>query len=211
MAGYPDWVLQHKMKGTYINKVGDKYYLYAAHSERVPGTKRVKRICDGYLGRITQENGLIPPKPKVQTPFITYEFGLSSLVFSLCTNIHKGFLSSFHKYGDFIMVASILTYIFGFYSKDLLQHSWLSLQFPDIEIPDTLTSSQKNALERGERMITDTMNNLFSSEITQAKSLFSLVTLVFVNNELYCCEIPSVVNDFIHRYQLEWRPGLWLK
>lgn len=32
---YPDWVLKHKKPGTYINKVGDKYYLYAAHSERV--------------------------------------------------------------------------------------------------------------------------------------------------------------------------------
>lgn len=27
-------------KVNYINKVGDKYYLYAAHSERVPDTKK---------------------------------------------------------------------------------------------------------------------------------------------------------------------------
>ena len=31
-ADYPDWVLTRKKKGTYITKVGDKYYLYAAHS-----------------------------------------------------------------------------------------------------------------------------------------------------------------------------------
>ena len=37
-ADYPDWVMKYKEKGTYINKVGDKYYLYAAHSERVKGT-----------------------------------------------------------------------------------------------------------------------------------------------------------------------------
>lgn len=54
---YPDWVLQHKKKGTYVNCVKGRYYLYAAHSERVPGTKKVKRICDGYLGRITEEAG----------------------------------------------------------------------------------------------------------------------------------------------------------
>ena len=44
---YPDWVLKHKIKGTYINCVGDKYYLYAAHSERILGTKKVKRVSDG--------------------------------------------------------------------------------------------------------------------------------------------------------------------
>ena len=31
MADYPDWVLAHKKKGTYVNRVGDRYYLYAAH------------------------------------------------------------------------------------------------------------------------------------------------------------------------------------
>lgn len=30
MADYPDWVLQHKKKGTYINHQNGKYYLYAA-------------------------------------------------------------------------------------------------------------------------------------------------------------------------------------
>lgn len=38
---YPDLVLKHKIKGTYTNYVGCKYYLYAAHSERAPGTKKV--------------------------------------------------------------------------------------------------------------------------------------------------------------------------
>ncbi len=52
--------MKFKKKGTYINKVGDKYYLYAAHSERVKGTNKVKRVSDGYLGRITETDGLIP-------------------------------------------------------------------------------------------------------------------------------------------------------
>jgi len=211
MADYPDWVLLHKKKGTYINKVGDKYYLYAAHSERIPGTKRVRRVCDGYLGRITQEDGLIPPKPKVSTPVINYEFGLSSLIISLCANIHKGFLKNFRNYGDFIMAASILTYIFGFYSSELLKYSWVSLHFPHMEIPSKLTLPQKSAIERGERMITDTMNNTFSSEIDTVKALFSLVTLVSVNNKLYCSQIPDAVNGIILKYQLEWREQIWLK
>ena len=65
-ADYPDWVLAHKNIGTYINKVGDKYYLYAAHSERIKGSGKVKYVCDGYLGRITKDDGFIPSKSKPQ-------------------------------------------------------------------------------------------------------------------------------------------------
>ncbi|MBO6215432.1 MAG: hypothetical protein J6N76_07840, partial [Lachnospiraceae bacterium] len=61
-ADYPEWVMKYKKKGTYINKVGDKYYLYAAHSERIKGTNKVRRVSDGYLGRITEKDGLIPAK-----------------------------------------------------------------------------------------------------------------------------------------------------
>ena len=41
---YPEWVMTHKKKGTYINRVGDKYYLYAAHSERIKGTGCIFRL-----------------------------------------------------------------------------------------------------------------------------------------------------------------------
>lgn len=43
-AEYPDWVMKYKKKGTYINKNGDMYYLYAAHSERIKGTNKVKKM-----------------------------------------------------------------------------------------------------------------------------------------------------------------------
>ena len=74
---YPDWVLKHKIKGTYINRVDDKYYLYATHSERILGTKKVKRVSDGYLGRITEKDGLIPSKDKVSSDILVYEYGRS--------------------------------------------------------------------------------------------------------------------------------------
>ena len=74
MPNYPEWVLKHKKKGTYINVANGKYYLYAAHSERVPGTSKVRRVCDGYLGRITEKEGLIPPRDKVKGEIIVYEY-----------------------------------------------------------------------------------------------------------------------------------------
>ena len=84
MANYPDWVLKHKRKGTYINRVKDKYYLYAAHSEREPGTGKVKRVCDGYIGRITEKDGLILSKPKIKGSIEVREYGREAIVFQLC-------------------------------------------------------------------------------------------------------------------------------
>ena len=85
MANYPDWVMVHKKKGTYINCVNGKYYLYAAHSERVPGTKKVRRVSDGYIGRITQEDGLIPARDKVTGEVCVYEYGLCMTILTPAT------------------------------------------------------------------------------------------------------------------------------
>lgn len=87
MAGnYPDWVMAHKKKGTYVNKVGNKYYLYAAHSERIKGTDKVRRVCDGYLGRITKEDGFIPANNRLKhEPAETMIPMKRSVIFRPCT------------------------------------------------------------------------------------------------------------------------------
>lgn len=211
MANYPDWVMVHKKKGTYINKVGDKYYLYAAHSERIPGTGKVRRVSDGYLGRITEKDGLLPPKNNVTEPVLSFEFGLSSLIFSLCANIHKGLRRSFVIYGDFIFVASVLSFIYGFFSEELFYHSWLSLHLPDLNIPSPLTQAQENGIGRGAHMIQDTMNRRFGSDLMLVRAAFSQITLVSVNNRLYCSTHPGSIATLIQTYQVDWRPEQWQK
>lgn len=211
MADYPDWVLAHKKKGTYINKVGDKFYLYAAHSERVPGTKKVKRVCDGYLGRITETQGLIPPKQKLNIPFRSFEYGLSSLALSLCGNIHKGLRRTFVIHGDFIMCASILNYIYGCFSEDLFHHSWLSLRFPQLVFPSQLTGQQENGIQRGTRMVTDVFSKTFGEDLAQVKAAFSLVILASSGRDFYCSELPDSVPGFIEHFSLTWRADLWQK
>ena len=86
-SNYPDWVLEHKQPGTYINKVGDKYYLYATHSGRVEGKKYPVRVCDGYLDRITQKDGFIPVKSKIQDVPLAFEVGLSYTFLSFSGHI----------------------------------------------------------------------------------------------------------------------------
>lgn len=213
MANYPDWVLAHKKKGTYINKVGDKYYLYAAHSERIPGTKKVKRVCDGYLGRITETEGLIPSRNNsfIKPPFHSLEYGLSSLILLLCSNIHKGFRRTFVKNGDFIMTASILNYIYGCFSEELFGYSWLSLHFSDLSFPKQLTRQQETGILRGTRMITEILSKKFGEDLPQVKASFSLITLASSGQNLFCCELPDSVHVFVEQYSLSWRADLWQK
>ncbi len=204
MAEYPDWVLKYKAKGTYINCVKGKYYLYAAHSERIKGTDKVKRICDGYLGRITQEEGLIPPKDKVEGSVVVLEYGLSSIILSLCTNIHKGMRRSFTKSGDWVMAASILSFIYGKYDAFLFNQSYLSQRFPDLDLDAAPTEAQKFGIERGRMMIQDTLSRHFGGDLPSVLLHFPLVYKVKVNGRIYRSEESVPAKELRQKYNLNW-------
>jgi len=209
MANYPDWVLSQKKKGTFVNKVGDKYYLYSAHSERIKGTTKVKRICDGYLGRITEKDGLIPPKEKIKDIVVTYEFGFSFTAISTTKKIHTGLRKTFVKYGDFIYVSSILTYIYGLSNKELFELSYLCFHFPELDFPDVITDTQTAGVERGTRMIADTMKKHFGEDLSLLKVYFSSVNLIRINGKLYCSSMSGTVKEFSAKYLLNWEDAVW--
>lgn len=59
---YPDWVLKEKKKGTEVVHRNGKYYLYKISSVWNKEKGRAQKVTLGYLGRITEDKGLIPPK-----------------------------------------------------------------------------------------------------------------------------------------------------
>lgn len=203
MANYPEWVMKCKEKGTYLNCVKGKYYLYAAHSERVPGTKKVKRICDGYLGRITEKDGLIPPKDKVEGTVTVLEYGLSTLVLSVCSNIHKGLRKTFTKNGDFVMVAAILSFIYGKYDDRLFKYSYLSERFPYLDFNLSTTKAQTSGIDRGFRMIKDTMVRAFGDDLNDVLIHFGHLYKVNVNGKLYLSEESDKVHAFKQKYSIK--------
>lgn len=204
MATYPDWVMEHKKKGTYINVVKGKYYLYAAHSERVKGTNKVKRISDGYIGRITQEDGLIPAKEKVKGPVIVQEYGLSTTILSLSTKIHKGMRRTFTKSGDLVMVASILDYIYGKYDNHVFSQSYLSYRFSELDMDDITTKAQKIGIERGKLMILDTLSQYFAEDLSLITTYFPLIYKVKINGKFYQSEEPTATKELRQKYNLNW-------
>lgn len=208
-ADYPDWVLAHKKKGTYINKVKDKYYLYAAHSERVKGSGKVKRVCDGYLGRITEEDGFIPAKSKLINVPEVFEIGLSYAVVSASAQIRLGLRRSFPKYGDVVYSCSVLSYIYGEYSKELFVNSYLCILFPDISFPDSFTKAQLTGIERGKRMLEEHLGKVFGEDILRIRSLFPDVRLLRLNSQYYLSKLPEAVALLSEKYSINWRNPLW--
>lgn len=208
---YPEWVMTHKKKGTYINRVGDKYYLYAAHSERIKGTGKVRRVCDGYIGRITQEDGLIPARPKLKSPPVSYEIGLSYFIMSLTENILSGLRKSYRKNADLIYSCSILSFIYGKTSLDLFYGSYLSVRFDNVSYPDKFTDSQSSGIERGIRMISDTVKNILGDEAEIIARLFPDVRLIKADNYFYLCGLNEDILTLSKKYSLEWEEQLWQK
>lgn len=210
-ADYPDWVLAHKKKGTYINKVGDRYYLYAAHSERIKGSGKVKRVCDAYLGRITKEDGFIPANSRFINTQEVFEIGLSYTLVSVSGHIHLGLCHSFPKYGDAVYSCSVLSYIYGEYSKELFEHSYLGILFPDSPFPDRFTKAQLTGIERGRRMLEDHLEKLFGEDLHRIRSLFPDVRLLRIGSRYCLSRLPDTVVLLSEKYSIDWRNELWQK
>ncbi len=62
MANHPQWALAQKKPGTELRCIRGKYYLYECSSFYDKETKKTRKKTGKYLGMITQENGLVPPR-----------------------------------------------------------------------------------------------------------------------------------------------------
>jgi len=77
MSAYPDWVNQHKEKGTSVKRVGNSYYLYKSTSKRVPGMKYPQPVQQ-FVGTITPSGLVKSAVRKISTETVlVYEYGFS--------------------------------------------------------------------------------------------------------------------------------------
>lgn len=203
-ADYPEWVMEHKKKGTYVNCVDGKYYLYAAHSERVKGTKKVRRVSDGYIGRITEADGLIPARDKVAGTVEVYEYGLSATIMQLCGNIHSGLRRAFKDNADYVMAASVLAAIYGRYDAECLALSHMSLRFPGVDFGKPATPKQEAAIERGKKMVADVLAKRLGAEHEQARFHLSHLYMVRAGGKLYLSKETDAVRGIREEHGLRW-------
>jgi len=195
MRVYPDWVLAHKKKGTYVNCVNGRYYLYAAHSERIPGTKKVRRVSDGYIGRITEKDGLIPARDKVSSGVAVYEYGLHMAALALSDGILKGLKREYRTAAVRILISGILLATGGEADDSAFKSSYLSVVFPDVSITRPLNDNQRTGVERCRRMVADKLRAVDSS----MKARLSRVHIAVVNDKEYVSGITPGVEAWLNK------------
>ena len=208
---YPDWVMKYKTKGTYINRVGDKYYLYAAHSERIKGTDKIRRVSDGYIGRITQDDGLIRSKAKFKKMPVSFEIGLSYTILSVSSDIRKGIKTSYRKNGDLVYCCSILSLIYDSYSRMLYEKSYLSMCIPDLFFPEKFPPAVLTGIERGKRMLHDTLSHHFGEDLESILCYFTDIRLLDIDGSLYLSGTNDITDSLSDKYHIKWEDPTWQK
>ena len=93
---HPQWATQHRKPGTELKLIGGKYYLYGVKSEYDKTTKKSKKISLGIIGRITEQDGLVPSEKnylKEKSKFsvnpaelFSYEYGYSKWLIDTLEN-----------------------------------------------------------------------------------------------------------------------------
>lgn len=61
-AYHPEWALAHKRPGTELRCIRGKYYLYECSSFYDKERKKTRKKTGAYLGMITEDRGLVPPR-----------------------------------------------------------------------------------------------------------------------------------------------------
>lgn len=81
---YPEWVQEHRTKGTTVKKAGNTYYLYKRTSKRVPG-KKYPQPVDTYIGIITPDGVIERKRQQLATASIKVkEYGYSKAMLESC-------------------------------------------------------------------------------------------------------------------------------
>jgi len=199
-ANYPDWVLKYKSKGVYVSKKGDTYYLYRAHSQRIKGTNKVKRIFDGYIGRVTEKDGFIPVKDKITTDIKVYDFGVFCFLASLSFDIYKGFKKSYSKYADSIMALAIMNTIN--FNQDRINDTALFMLYPKLSVTHFSNTTVLEEATRCTKMIAHYIHTRVD-DWDIIKDCLPSLHLVKVNNEFRLSSVDGFAENILDKYKVE--------
>jgi hypothetical protein len=107
----PQWVEIFKDKGKNIKVRNGRYYLYAQKCTYDNTKKHNNTTKDTYLGRITKENGLIPPKAAktiASTSIISKTYGPYAVIKYVAEDIYEGLKKHFGGYANLLFTIAAL-------------------------------------------------------------------------------------------------------
>lgn len=200
---YPDWVLKHKKKGMYVNKVNESTYrIYRGHSERVKGTNKVKRVVDEYIGTITEEKGLIPTKPRIKGEVRSLRVGGYRLLRWYCHSQIEGILSRFGSLGPPIWVSSALLLLYGVSDELVYEGDWLSIVHPDIRFPVAEEAAREAA--RVARGMRSTLSAALGEDLDAVVRASASVYRVWVNGQWVNAAVPDGCRSLAGKHDFRW-------
>lgn len=209
-ADYPEWVTKYLEKGIYVNRVGDKYYLYRAHSERKPESRNPVRVFDGYVGTVTEKDGLIPTRssPDISSNEIsTLDYAVPYAVCACTENVLTGLRKTYRRSGTLIYICAILFFLHGTYSSSLYESSWLSLKLPGVSFKDQLSPDTLAGIERGKRMIADKVESIYGNDWNMLRAALTPIVLIRYREKLYCPSLSNIAAEMIQKYNLSIYEG----
>lgn len=153
---YPEWVVKHRVPGTEIRKISGRYYLYSVSAYYDAEKKKGRKKTNAYLGRITEEGGLVAPThkrvPKSYssvnvTTLSTKAYGLWAYIQSNCIDLIEGLQNSFPTQWEWVLVALYCRLVHTSPLKNMSYYfnkSFLSEEF-DIKVTgNTMASLMKD-------------------------------------------------------------------
>lgn len=127
ISDMPSWALKYKGKNKSLKYLGgDRYGLYEVTSKYDPSLGYSKSI-QSFIGVITEENGLVLKKKKINYESNYLEYGLSHFLY---LNFKRSIQRSLGRttdvvYVDYIIKLIIIKYIFGCADEDYIDMTYL--------------------------------------------------------------------------------------
>ncbi len=200
---YPPWVMEHKKKGMYVNKVNESTYrIYRGHSERVKGTSKVKRVVDEYIGTITEADGLILTKPKIKGEVRTLRSGGYALVRWFCRTQIEGILRRMGDEGHSVAAVAVLHVLYGEATDFLYKNDWVGIAHPGVSLP--LSPSVGSEAKRVARAMSTTLASAVGEQLSAVLEASSFVYKVWVNGQWVSAAVPEQCKVLAHTYNFRW-------
>ena len=200
---YPPWVMEHKKKGMYVNKINESTYrIYRGHSERVKGTGMVRRVVDEYIGTITETDGLILTKSKIKGEVRTLRSGGYALVRWFCCTQIEGVLRRMGEEGHSVAAVAVLHVLYGEATDFLYKNDWVGIAHPGVSLP--LPPSAGSEAKRVARAMSTTLASAVGEQLSAVLEASSFVYKVWVNGQWVNAAVPEQCKVLAHTCNFRW-------
>lgn len=189
----PDYVKPYKTKGVYAQKRKNGYSLFRGHSERVPGAKYPRLICDEYLGIVTEKDGFIPSRPSVKKGIRVVEYGRYQTAISLTSYIT----------GDRrIYVLALMGALSREGWRDGYEYTWPSVLYADADVETAPDEKENEEIGRKTKQIRTILQDRLGEDYGKVMKLSSYVHAVHVNGGWHLSDLPEGLDELLMKHEV---------